>query len=91
MLENLNAAMDDRETSNDETPNPMEEEEHAIDSIINHGKKGEKWTYLVLWYGRDSSEDSWEPLSKLPRNKIVVYHKRESISLLDNVDQAMIG
>ena len=71
MPENRNATIDDRETNIDETPNAMVEEEHVIDSIV---KQGKNWTYLIHLYGRNYSEESWEPLSKLPRTKVVPYH-----------------
>ena len=85
----LNTTIDDRETNIEETPNYMAEEEHVIDSIVNHDKKGENWTYLNHWDGQDPSDDSWEPLSKLPRKKVVTYHKRRRLSLPEDIDQSI--
>ena len=69
----------------------MAKEEHVIESIFNHDKKGENWTYLIRCYGRDSSEDSQEPLSTLSRNKVVSYHKQESLRFQDNFDEYING
>ena len=58
LMDNLNATIDDHETSNDEFPNAMVEEEHLIDSIFNHEKQEDNCTYLIRLYGRYSSDDS---------------------------------
>ena len=74
MPKNLDATIYDRETNMDKTPNQMAEE-HVINSIVNHDKKRYNWTKIICWYITDSSNDSWEPLYRLPGNKVVAYHK----------------
>lgn len=66
-------------------------EEYVIDSIANpksnnfrwnhYGKNGES-LYRVRWYGLKSDEDTWGPISDLPRSKVLSFCKRRKISIL---------
>ena len=90
MPENLEPTIEDRETYIDKTPK-AKAEEHVIDIIVHNDRKGEKWAYLINWYGWDSSDDSCEPLSRFPGKKVVSYHKRQILTFADNIDQAING
>ena len=89
MPNNIDTTIADREATN-KTPTGMAEQ-HVIGTILNHDNKKGNWTYLVRWYGQHPSADSWEPLSRLPRNKLIAYHKREQLKLPDEIDKAIIG
>ena len=65
MPKNLDTTIVDRESQIEKTPNVIAEE-HVLDSIVDHKKKGENWKYLIRWYGRDYSDNSSEALSRLP-------------------------
>jgi hypothetical protein len=66
---------------------------NVIDEIFDHSFNPERkaWSYRIHWYDLDHSHDSWEPLSNLPRNLIVAYHRRLELPLPADIDEAQHG
>ena len=74
--------------------------EYVIDRIVSHrrnedaehptAKFGET-VYRVRWYGYDKSDDTFEPIRHLPRNKVVSYYKKIRKELPENINQAQLG
>ena len=89
----------DNDNTNGREPD-IEEQEYVVDRIISHGinqdenhpsaKVGET-TYRIRWYGYKPSDDTWEPIHHLPRNKVVSYYKRKKIRLPSNINEAILG
>ena len=65
----------------------------VIDRLNDHSynRDTNAWSYRVHWYDLDDTHDSWEPLSNLPRNMIIAYHKRRDIPIPDTIDLAIQG
>ena len=74
--------------------------EFVIDRIISHGinedskhptaKVGET-TYRVRWFGYEASDDTYEPIRHLPRNKVVSYYNKKKLTLPKTLGQAQLG
>ena len=101
---NIDTSIDDASTKEDhainaETIEPTEEQsgntrrvDDVIEKLTKHSFDNEdNWSYLVHWYDTDNSHDTWEPLSSLPRNAIVAYHKRKQIPLPTSINHAQDG
>ena len=101
---NINTSIDDvnikKELAiNAETTQATEEQSgntrrvnDVIEKLLKHSFDNEdNWSYLVHWYDTDNSHDTWEPLSSLPRNAIVAYHKRNQIPLPTSINHARNG
>ncbi|MEM9094861.1 MAG: chromo domain-containing protein [Pseudomonadota bacterium] len=77
-----------------------DEDEYVIDRIVSHGinednnhpsaKPGET-VYRVRWYGYSASDDTYEPIRHLPRNKVVSYYKRKRLALPTDIGKAQLG
>ena len=101
---NIDTSIDDAITkeshANDVEINKLTAEQPAntrrvndvIEKLTKHSFDNENnWSYLVHWYDTDNSHDTWEPLSTLPRNAIVAYHKRKGIPLPSSINHALNG
>ena len=101
---NIDTSIDDvnikkEHATNAETTQPTEEQSgntrrinDVIEKLMKHSFDNEdNWSYLVHWYDTDNSHDTWEPLSSLPRNAIVAYHKRKQIPLPTSINHARDG
>ena len=104
MPANINTSIDDvnikKELAiNAETTQATEEQSGntrrvnaVFEKLLKHSFDNEdNWSYLVHWYDTDNSHDTWEPLSSLPRNAIVAYHKRNQIPLPTSINHARNG
>ena len=47
-----------------------------IDKIVATELRDGEQYYKVRWYDRNADADTWEPISHLPRSKILSFHKR---------------
>ena len=64
----------------------------VIEKLTNNLFENENdWSYLVHWYDQDKSHDTRQPLSNLPRNSIVEFHKRKEIPLPSGINHAFNG
>ena len=45
--------------------------------------------YRVRWVGYDSKEDTWEPLPKLTRSHVIIYHEKRNIPLPKNINASI--
>ena len=80
--------------------NEDDTEEFVMDKIVNHrinkSKKhryaevGEQ-LYRIRWYNLGPADDTWEPISHIPRSKVLSYHRRKNLALPDNLDESIDG
>ncbi len=78
----------------------IEVESFPIDRIVAH-KQNQDGThptarrgdilYKVRWHDYGPQDDTWEPISHLPRNKVVSYHKLKRLPLPPNIGDAQLG
>ena len=53
-----------------------------VDNIVDHGVDGEGIMRVkVRWYGFTEKEDTWEPVTNLPRHFLRLYARRQKIPL----------
>ena len=66
---------------------------HVIDDIVDHrvDEHTSDLQYKVRWFDSPSTDDTWEPLSSLPRNKIIAYHRRNGIPVPASINEAVDG
>ena len=97
----MNRQADSTESNKETQENSKEEaEEYVIDNIVSHGinedskhpsaKLGET-TYRVRWHGYSPSDDTYELIHHLPRNKVVSYYKKKKLQLPSDLDKAQLG
>ena len=61
---------------------PKGEQEYVVDKIVDHGVDGEGIMRVkVRWYGFTEKEDTWEPVTNLPRHFLRLYARRQKIPL----------
>ena len=74
--------------------------EYVIDRIVSHRKNEDtkhptaklgETLYRVRWYGYDKSDDTFEPIKHLPRNKVVSYYKKIRKKVPDTINEAQLG
>ena len=77
-----------------------EPEEFVIDRIISHEQNNDaehphaafdETLYRVRWYGYQAADDTWEPITHLPRSKVISYHKRKRLAIPDDIQRSMTG
>ena len=47
--------------------------------------------YLVRWEGFEADGDTWEPISHIPRSKVVSYHRTKRSALPKDLHKAQVG
>ena len=56
-----------------------------IHRFVDHGWNAlEEMLFQVNWFGFPPEENTWEPVSSLPRNLVIQYCRRHSIALPNN-------
>ena len=87
----LDQTIDHRTTHAEANPgNPGRS--HVVDNITNHEHDVIKTMQIQGPLVRpNKSDDSWEPLSSLPSNKIIAYHKRIDILLPSSLEDSSNG
>ena len=85
----------------DGNPNNEDEtEEFVMDKIISHRiNKSKKHRYAdvgdllyrIRWYDFGPSDDTWEPISHIPRSKLISYHNRKGLPLPNHLDDSIDG
>ena len=74
--------------------------EYVVDRIVDHrvNEDGDHPTaavgatvYRTRWYGYSPSDDTWEPIEHLPRNKLVSYFKKKRVAIPSNIGEAQEG
>lgn len=73
---------------------------YVVDRVVAHGvcddashpsaKLGET-IFRTRWYGFDSSQDTWEPITHLPRGKVLSYFRRKKLPVPENIGMAVDG
>lgn len=96
----IDAAGDRNTAVSPTTGHPVEDCEYVIDRIVGHGinedadhpsaSVGER-TYRVRWFRFNKDEDTFEPIRKLPRNKVINYCRRKRMDIPSEINQAMAG
>ena len=65
---------------------------YVIERIVAHRREPDgSLRYRVRWYNYESSDDTWEPVSHLPRSHIIGFHRRHDLALPPNIDEAQVG
>ena len=63
----------------------------VIHRIVDHGWNAlEEMLFHVNWFGFPPEENTWEPVSSLPRNLIIHYCRRHNIALPKNLGEAQV-
>jgi hypothetical protein len=73
--------------------------EYVMDRIVTHeladgsepSNPAGTLLYRVRWYGFDPCDDTWEPISNLPRSHVLRYHKRKRLAPPANINEAITG
>lgn len=67
-------------------------EEYGLEKLVNHGFVDDGGiSFEVKGFEIPSEENTWEPVSHLPRYRIVRYCRRKRISLPVNLENAQVG
>jgi hypothetical protein len=60
----------------------LSSDEFVIDRLISHAQADDgSWLIRVRWAGFDSSEDTWEPATNLPKKLVDRYCTRKKVNL----------
>ena len=63
----------------------------VIHRIVDHGWNAlEEMLFQVNWFGFLPEENTWEPVSSLPRNLIIQFCRRHNIALPKNLGEAQV-
>ena len=77
--------------SYDATRHASEDEDimsHIVDKQVDDANV---IRYRVRWYAKSPEEDTWEPITHLPRSQVMRYHRRYKLPLPDDLDDALVG
>ena len=63
----------------------------VIHRIVNHGWNAlEEMLFHFTWFGFPPEENTWEPVSSLPRNLHFQYCRRQNIALPNNLGEPQV-
>ncbi|MGH0053543.1 MAG: DDE-type integrase/transposase/recombinase [Sphaerochaetaceae bacterium] len=76
----------------DDGETQKENQEYVMGKIVNMGEDANgQPLFEIKWYGYPSEDNTWEPVSHIPRSHIVRYCKRKSLDLPENIRDAQVG